>query len=554
MTVTTLAEAPLEPGERPPDGQTFVLGPRFDRPLHPLSTSTWLPIHARTVGSVMRRFGLPIDGLDERVLLGRVYGRMVPMLDRGRDGSPPPAWVMRLLFELLPPMRRRLARARAYDGEPAIASVLDRWEREGRGSAAERTRALRSVDRAAMSDEALADHLDEVVAHVERVADSHFELTFAGVLIPTGRLGLLVEELLGWEPFDVITLVAGYGGASTDHGRAVERLRSQLGPDVVRAALADPTMLADEPATEAYLRDHGHRVNVDLARPTEAEDLGLVADHLRRYAAATKAPVDPRVAAHEAERRAMAELRDPADRARFASTLALARRGRPFGDETEASVLETLTIMRFVAIEAAHRFVSDGRSGSEEDVWFLQLDELRACLRSATTELPRLDRRRREFAWAMANPAPLHLGPDPAPPPPVEAVPGRYRSTVGAVLWSAAAASPVTYAPDQEVLQGEAASPGRATGTIRVVRDMAEFDRVQAGDIVVCPTTAAAWSPIFGVIAGLITEHGGLLSHPAILAREYDLPAVLGVPDATRRLADGAHVEIDGSRGTVSLG
>ena len=57
---------------------------------------------------------------------------------------------------------------------------------------------------------------------------------------------------------------------------------------------------------------------------------------------------------------------------------------------------------------------------------------------------------------------------------------------------------------------------------------MHEFDRVQSGDIVVCPTTAAAWSPIFGVIAGLVTEPGGLLSHPAILAREYGLPAVFG--------------------------
>jgi pyruvate,water dikinase len=80
---------------------------------------------------------------------------------------------------------------------------------------------------------------------------------------------------------------------------------------------------------------------------------------------------------------------------------------------------------------------------------------------------------------------------------------------------------------------------------------MAEFHRVEAGDIVVCPTTAAAWSPIFGVIGGLVTEHGGLLSHPAILAREYGLPAVLGVPDATRVLDDGARIEVDGGAGRI---
>lgn len=123
------------------------------------------------------------------------------------------------------------------------------------------------------------------------------------------------------------------------------------------------------------------------------------------------------------------------------------------------------------------------------------------------------------------------------------------------MLWANAAGSGAPPDADgaAEALRGEAASPGTAEGTVRLLRDMAEFDRVRPGDIVVCPTTAAAWSPIFGVIGGLVTEHGGLLSHPAILAREYGLPAVLGVPDATSRLPDGARVEIDGSAGTVRL-
>ena len=76
-------ETPLEPRSRPPDGQTFVLEPRFDRPLHPLSTSAWLPIHSRAVGSVMRRTGLPSDALAEGAVPGRVYGRFVRIHVRG---------------------------------------------------------------------------------------------------------------------------------------------------------------------------------------------------------------------------------------------------------------------------------------------------------------------------------------------------------------------------------------------------------------------------------------------------------------------------------------
>ena len=139
--------------------------------------------------------------------------------------------------------------------------------------------------------------------------------------------------------------------------------------------------------------------------------------------------------------------------------------------------------------------------------------------------------------------------------PPYRATSSRLAlPTAGAVLWANAARShqPAEPPAADGYLGGCGAFLGSAVVVVRVVRDMHEFDRVQPGDIVVCPTMAAAWSPIFGVIAGLVTEHGGLLSHPAILAREYGLPAVLGVPEATVRLADGSRVEVDGGQGTVT--
>ncbi len=141
-------------------------------------------------------------------------------------------------------------------------------------------------------------------------------------------------------------------------------------------------------------------------------------------------------------------------------------------------------------------------------------------------------------------------------PLPPAAFPPSARPVVGAMMWSVAAygMEPVSSnGEDGKGLVGMAGSPGRATGTVRVVRDPSEFDRIEPGDILVCPITMASWSPVFAVIAGLVTERGGPLSHPATLAREYGIPAVLSLPDATTLLTEGTTVAIDGGAGSVEI-
>ncbi len=106
---------------------------------------------------------------------------------------------------------------------------------------------------------------------------------------------------------------------------------------------------------------------------------------------------------------------------------------------------------------------------------------------------------------------------------------------------------------DAGVLVGTAGSRGTATGPARVVRGPADFALVQRGDVLVCPWTDPAWTPLLGVAAAVVTETGGALSHAAIVARERRIPAVLGVPDATTRLAGAARVRVDGTAGTVTM-
>jgi len=122
-------------------------------------------------------------------------------------------------------------------------------------------------------------------------------------------------------------------------------------------------------------------------------------------------------------------------------------------------------------------------------------------------------------------------------------------------------ARPVTAVPparrgaavgDGATLVGTPGSRGTATGPARVVRGPADFAHVRPGDVLVCPWTDPAWTPLLRVVAGVVTETGGVLSHAAIVARERGIPAVLGVPGATTALRDATSLTIDGTAGTVT--
>lgn len=103
------------------------------------------------------------------------------------------------------------------------------------------------------------------------------------------------------------------------------------------------------------------------------------------------------------------------------------------------------------------------------------------------------------------------------------------------------------------VLHGVGASGGTATGTVRAVRSVAELSRVRPGDVLLAHSTDPAWTPLFPLIAAVVTETGGVLSHAAIVAREVGIPAVLAVPEALERLEEGTEVRVDGDRGTVTV-
>jgi rifampicin phosphotransferase len=103
-------------------------------------------------------------------------------------------------------------------------------------------------------------------------------------------------------------------------------------------------------------------------------------------------------------------------------------------------------------------------------------------------------------------------------------------------------------------ITGHGASAGRADGIACVVHGPGEFDSMRPGDILVAKITTPAWTPLFALAAGIVTDVGGPLSHSSIVAREYRIPAVLGTRVATERVRSAQRLQVDGDRGIVTIG
>ena len=107
--------------------------------------------------------------------------------------------------------------------------------------------------------------------------------------------------------------------------------------------------------------------------------------------------------------------------------------------------------------------------------------------------------------------------------------------------------------PDPRMINGNAASAGQVTATARVILSLDDAERLGHGDVLVCPSTMPPWTPLFAIASGVVTDHGGVLSHTAIVAREYAIPAVVGTKVGTSLIRDGQKITVDGSAGTVRL-
>jgi pyruvate,water dikinase len=211
-------------------------------------------------------------------------------------------------------------------------------------------------------------------------------------------------------------------------------------------------------------------------------------------------------------------------------------------------------ILHYAGMECGRRLAARGRLAKGADAMFLTIEELRDALQGNLDGDLRatVARRRAERAWVSAHPGPASYGPDPGPPPNLSPLPPGLRYIMGVLMWFMdLTLSAERVAASEGELPGVSGSPGRHTGTVRVIKDESEFGRLGPGDVLVCPITSPAWSVLFSQAGAVVTDGGGVLAHAAVIAREYGIPAVLATGNGTTQLRDGEVVTVDGTRGIV---
>jgi pyruvate,water dikinase len=201
--------------------------------------------------------------------------------------------------------------------------------------------------------------------------------------------------------------------------------------------------------------------------------------------------------------------------------------------------------LRLVLMEVGRKLIEAGRLDQPDDVMFLRYNELRSLIGSALAiaarEIVASRRLEREAAER------LH------PRDWIGTVTPSQLAFPYLVNWGYPDRFYQKQSDDTRLISGLGASAGVVEGIARVVRTIDEFDEVRDGDILVCQMTNPAWVVLFTKIAGLVTDTGGTTSHPAVLAREFGIPAVIGTSVATQRIVTGDRLKIDGTAGRVEI-
>ncbi len=420
-------------------------------------------------------------------------------------------------------------------------------------------------DLGAMSDKELSDYAMELAdTHFEKLFTEHIFISFLATL-PMGII-VAVCEAVG-QPDAALKLMAGLGDVESaapsmmmwDLGRTVAGSAALIeifdqgldGLDARLRASADSGTNSDAAAFATAFDDFLYRYGArgpnewETRSPTwETEpDLALAAIDRMRLSDPSQAPQtsnEQRAAEREALGTALAAAieADPEAHGQFVAALNAAKVFMPGRERTKTNCIKLIHELRMALMEMGRRRVANGEWNNVNDYGLFTRPELIALVdEGASIDPAELQRRADLFeeVSALQEPFLFHGGrPDPSTYPRRDAV----------------VTEPVT---GGETVQGVPGCPGNYRGTARVVLDSHDPTALNPGDILVAPITDPSWTPLFVPAGAVVVDVGAPLSHAIIVSRELGIPCVVSATDATKRIPDGATIEVNGDTGAVTV-
>jgi rifampicin phosphotransferase len=518
----------------------------FPRP----ATRYWAEVHPaafkRGTGDFARYYGMLFDSLEMEYINGFAYKIVRPVADED--------------------VPARFQRAGEVIRGKLWREQLREWDETVKPNSIKAHRELQSVDPDQLSDDQLVAHLTRCRDHHAAMITQHMRFT-ASAVVPTGDFLAHVGDWTGLPPSQLLGLMQGTAPVSAGASAQLERLIAVFAADPQAQALleseGDPGEVLEAlrslegdagAAVSEYLDLVGYRLldGFDISGPYALE-LPDVLIRAIRVAAQGRgeetSDVDDRIA--DVRAKVAAEHRDE-----FEELLGEARLTYRLRDERGVfSDIWASGLMRRAVLAGGRRAAGKGRIHDPEHLIDAGFDEMCALVSGA--DGPSADELAGRCAYRASHTsktAPRTLGEPPPPPPDPAGLPpdvGRVMRATGVALGHLFGSSEAEHEGD--VLRGLAASRGIYEGPARRISGPTEFDRIVKGDVLVTPSTTEAFNILLPLLGAIVTDSGGLLSHSAIVAREYGIPGVVGTREATERIADGARVRVDGDAGEVTV-
>lgn len=550
---------PIAPAIETPKGTWQKDAGHFSDPLSPFAATTQFRYADEFLADGITTWGLLPDRMQFRVIGHEPYLHVEPD-DGGK--TPPPWWLLGLVARIVPSLRRKLRAAADAVGTGLLESVPADWESRHRPQLRRQIEQYAALDLTALEHEALFQHIDTLSAFYRDSLKLHFHLAIP-YAVGLRDLAEACEQLLGWDLRKTVGLLQGLSqtaAAATDELAAIVRrarpgsetrqLLQSRGPDLVaRLDHVDPAVAA---SLRAYLQFWGLRpLGSEPGCPTVSEEPQLMADAI--------ADLLGDDSAHDlsATRQALTvEARKQLTGAalqRFDTALAYAERVYPLREDNVVLTDQLpVGLLRRAALEAGRRLASLNLVNRAEDALMLTADQLRDAIHTRRDVRAVVSRARSEHAWVRANRGPLTYGPEPGKSPDLRGLPAPARRINGALLWLLEQELTPPPKANGNAVVGIGASAGVYRGRVRVITTPEQLHTLRRGEVLVCPFTSAAWMMVFRRAGAIIADTGSVLSHTAIVAREFSLPAVVAAAGATSSLVDGEEVIVDGVRGVVT--